>query len=159
MRAMKTFIPNLFLVCCLSILLACEEDISSVRTADGLATTYPEREITLKVDYFILKFDLSGKEDGKYLAGRNPDTGSEVNILIREKKVVGFQIFRKDGSLVQPHGTSQGPGTPDHSKKPQIICQDGVEIFYDPEYGYIFKQYGDCDPTSPIIEIIIDTRY
>ena len=156
---MKTFAFNLFVVLCLSTLLACEEDIASVRTTEGAASTYQTRGTILKSNYFILQFDLSGREDGIYLAGRNPYTSSKVNILIREGKVAGFQIFRKDGSLVQPHGTSQGPGTPDHSKKPQIICPDGVEIFYDPQYGYLFKQHGDCDPTNPIIEIIIDTRY
>ncbi len=156
---MKTFTLNVFLTACLLLLLACEEDISSVRTPEISTGAYSTGKTTVPGIYFTLRFDLSGKKDGAYQIGRSPNTGSAVSVLIKRGKVAGFRVFRKDGSLVQPQGTSQGPPSQDHSKDPQIICKKGVEIFFDPKYGYLFKQYGDCDITNPVIEVIIDKRY
>ena len=141
------------------LLLACEEDISSIRTPEISTEMYTTEKTPVPGVYFTLRFDLSGKKDGAYRIGKSLYTGSAVSVLIKRGKVAGFQIFRKDGSLVQPNGTSQGPPSQDHSKDPQIICKKGVEIFFDPEYGYLFKQHGNCDITSSIFEVIIDSRY
>jgi hypothetical protein len=156
---MKTFTFNLFLTAGLVLLMACEEDISSVRPPAISTDAYLTGKTPVQSIYFTLRFDLSDKKDGTYRIGKSPYTGSAVSVRIKKGRVAGFQVFRKDGSLVQPNGTSQAPPSQDHSKDPQIICKEGVEIYYDPEYGYLFKQHGNCDITSSIIEVVIDSRY
>ncbi len=158
---MKTLTFILFLLACLSFLSACEEDISTIRTPEVSVDASHKEKTILQSNYLTLRFDLRGKRDGTYHVGNNPATGSKISMHIKGGKVAGFQVYRKDGNLVQPNGPSQGPGPgiPDHAKTPQIICVEGLEIYYDPVHGYIFVQHEDCDPINPVVEIIINTRY
>lgn len=144
MKNSKNLLSKVLVICVMIIACSCQKE--SIENENEYFLADQKSDKKEKYDEYTIEHP---KYDGIHLVAKNRRTRSQLFMRIRESKVVGFQILKRDQSLVVfdrlviPNSQNMPPWEP-------YSCPDGWDgqlICYTNEDG-IPVSYFRCTPTS-----------